>query len=68
MTSADGAEARLESFLSDLSKVGRFHGIALTGEFRAYLMEPEDYMFDYSSDSHGSIVLGESPRDSNGNS
>lgn len=57
---------RFAAFVRGLSDLGRACGIALDGEMRAYLMERDDYLFDYSIDADGSVALGSLLRDSDG--
>ena len=51
---------KFEAFAQALSELCRSHGIALAGEMRVYLMEREDYLFDYSIDQNGFLNLGAS--------
>lgn len=50
--------ARTDAFLTELAEVGRKYGVGLTGDFQAFLMEPEDYLFDYSQSADGYVQLG----------
>ena len=51
-----------ETYLRDLSDLGRRHGMGLTGGVQLYQLEPEDMVFDYSADAEGFVRLG-SPGD-----
>src|ERR1700722_18511705 len=46
----------VDAFLSDLTKISRKHGIALTPA-TMYRMEPEDRQFQYKSDDQSVISL-----------
>lgn len=49
----------LDAFLIEMSQLCRKHGLGLAGTPLVFKMEPEDYAFDYSLASDGSLVLGE---------
>ncbi len=51
MTNAD-------DFLSELSELCRKHSLGLAGTPLLFRMERDDFAFDYSLESDGSLVLG----------
>jgi hypothetical protein len=53
-----GDQLRLELFLSELSRVCCRHGLGITGEPVLFVMEPEDYLFNYRADEQSKLHLG----------
>jgi hypothetical protein len=68
VAAAETSSAKLGDFLLALSNLGRFHGFGITGDASVYLLERDDYLFDYSVDSCSRLRLGSALGYSNGNS
>jgi hypothetical protein len=55
---------RADQFAFELSELGRRYSVGLGGNPLLFLLEPDDYWFDYSVDVHSRLRLGNSERDS----
>lgn len=49
-------EEQLRAFLWKLSELSRQFGIAICGDPQLFLMDPEDYWFDYAADGGDKLV------------
>jgi hypothetical protein len=59
MIAHDGIESdSLPAFLSDLSALCRKHGFGIGGQPEIFILEPDDYAYDYSVDPEGRLVFG----------
>ena len=47
-----------DDFLLELSQLGRKHGLGITGSAVLFVLERDDYAFDYSVDAESRLFLG----------
>jgi hypothetical protein len=55
----ESAEPALPVFLTALSDLCRKYGFGIAGEPELFVLEPEDYAFNYSVDDRGHLVFGD---------
>lgn len=60
-TLASDEHRKADAFVRELSDLGRKHGIGITGDSTLFLLEREDYQFDYTSDPNSKLYFGGNP-------
>ena len=55
---------RADQFAFELSELGRKFGIGIAGTPTLYMLESDDYLFNYSVDDESQLRLGDAERDS----
>jgi hypothetical protein len=51
-------QGSVSAFVRELSELGRKYGVGIGGTPTLFMLERDDYLFDYSLDANDALVLG----------